>query len=169
MKASASAERTRDERGGGKVRNGVSLSPNRSVDDLFNRFFAPLGAESGARWGTGGFEVPTDIFHDDAKMVIRMDLPGVRPDDVEVTVQENVLLINGKRTFPYGAEEVRFLRRGTFYGDFTQRVHLGKGVDLERISARYDNGVLELTLPYAEEVQPKKVSIEVGDQAALSG
>ena len=64
---------------------------------------------------------------------------------------------------------MRFLRRGTFYGDFTQRVQLGKGLNVEKISARYDNGVLELTIPYAEEVQPKKVSIEVGDQAALSG
>ena len=150
------------------MRNGLSLSPAREVDELFNRFFAPLG-ESTTRWSAGGFEVPTDIFHTDDKMVIRMDLPGVRHDDVEVTVQENVLVINGKRAFPYDAKKVRFLRRGTFYGDFTQRVQLGKGLNVERIGARYDNGVLELSIPYAEEVQPKKISIEVGDKAALSG
>ena len=150
------------------MRNGLSLSPSREVDELFNRFFGPLG-ESATRWSSGGFEVPTDIFHADDKLIVRMDLPGVRPDDVEVTLQENVLVINGKRSFPYDAEKVRFLRRGTFYGDFTQRVQLGKGLDVEKISARYDNGVLELTIPYAEEVQPRKVSIEVGDQAALSG
>ena len=150
------------------MRNGLSLSPSREVDELFNRFFAPLG-ESATRWSGGGYEVPTDIFHTDDKMVIRMDLPGVRHDDVEVTVQENVLVINGKRAFPYDAENVRFLRRGTFYGDFTQRVQLGKGLDVEKIAARYDDGVLELSIPYAEEVQPKKISIEVGDKAALSG
>jgi HSP20 family protein len=132
-------------------------------DELISRFFEPTTS----RWH-GGFEVPTDVFHTEGKLVIRMDLPGVRPDDVDVTMQENVLVINGRRDFPYDGDKVRFLRRGTFYGDFAQRVQLGKGLDVEKIAARYDNGVLELTIPYAEEVQPRKISIEVGDQAALS-
>lgn len=80
--------------------------------------------------------------------------------------------LEGKRLkfplFDFDADKVRFVRRGAFYGDFTQRVALGKGLDLERIGARYDNGVLEIGIPYAEEVQPKKVSIEVGRQAQLS-
>jgi HSP20 family protein len=147
------------------MRNGSLQSYSRDFEDLFNRF---LGAGETTRWPSGGFEVPTDIFHSDDKLVIRLDLPGVKPDDVEVTVQESVLVINGNRAFPYDGDKVRFLRRGTFYGDFTQRVQLGKGLDVERIGARYDNGVLELTIPYAEEVQPKKISIEVGDKAALS-
>jgi HSP20 family protein len=54
---------------------------------------------------------------------------------------------------------VRFARRGSFYGDFTQRVTLGKGLDVERISASYDNGVLQLTIPYSEEVQPRKIEV----------
>jgi HSP20 family protein len=136
---------------------------NRDWEDLFSRFFEPS-----MRWPSGGFEVPTDVFHTDDKLVIRMDLPDVRSEDVEVTVQENTLVINGKRHFPYEGKNLRFLRRGTFYGDFTQRVQLGKGLNVENISARYDNGVLELTIPYAEEVQPRKIQIEVGDQAALS-
>jgi HSP20 family protein len=132
-------------------------------DDLFNRFFEP-----GPRWPSGGFEVPTDVFHVEDKLVIRMDLPDVRSEDVEVTVQENTLVINGTRRFPYEGRNIRFLRRGTFYGDFTQRVQLGKGLDVEKINARYDSGVLELTIPFKEEVQPRKVQIEVGDRAELS-
>jgi HSP20 family protein len=138
------------------------------MDDLWQRFFG-TGAE-GMRplWPSGGYEVPTDVFHTDDSLVIRMDLPEVNPDEVDVTVQENVLLINGSRKFPFDAEKVRFVRRGTFYGDFTQRVALGKGLDVERISARYEGGVLELRIPYAEEVQPKKIEIEVGQsQRAL--
>jgi HSP20 family protein len=142
-----------------------SLTNGREVDDVFQRFF-------GSEWGQvptwSGFNVPTDVFHLEDKLVIRMDLPGVNPDDVEVTMQESTLLINGKRSFPYDAEGVRFVRRGTFYGDFTQRVSLGKGLDLEQIGARYDNGVLELTIPYSAEVQPKKISIQHGGgQSAL--
>ena len=138
------------------MRPGSLLSRNNDMDDLFNRFFDVRTPT----WPAGGYEVPTEVFHSDDALVIRMDLPGVNPDDVEVTVQENVLLINGTRRFPYDAEKVRFLRRGTFYGDFTQRVSLGKGLNTEQISARYDNGVLELRVAYAEEVQPKKISIE---------
>ncbi len=147
------------------MRNGSLETYSRDFDDLFSRFF---GSET-MRWPSGGFEVPTDIFHTEGKFVIRMDLPGVRPDDVEVTMQENVLVINGKRAFPFDAENVRFLRRGTFYGDFTQRVALGKGLNVESIAASYDNSVLELRIPYMEEVQPKKISIEVGsNQKALT-
>ncbi len=134
----------------------VSTRPD--FDDLFSRAFG----ESPGFWQTGGYNVPTDVFHADGKLVIRMDLPEVNPDEVEVTVQENTLLINGSRRFPYDPEKVRFVRRGTFYGDFTQRVALGKGLDLDQITANYDNGVLELTIPYSAEVQPKKISIQRG-------
>jgi HSP20 family protein len=127
-------------------------------DELVRRL---IGSDQ-ATWPAGAWQVPTDVFHSENSLVIRMDLPDVNPDDVEVAVQESTLLINGSRRFPYDAEKVRFVRRGTFYGDFTQRVNLGKGLDLEKINARYDNGVLELTIPYAQEVQPKKISIEVG-------
>ena len=133
-------------------------------DDLVRRF---IGSE--ATWPSGGYRVPTDVFHMDGMLVIRMDLPGVNPDDVEVTVQDNVLIINGTRGFPFDADKVRFLRRGTFYGDFTQRVALGKGLDVEKIQARHNNGVLELMVPHAEEVKPRKIEIARGDdQVALN-
>ena len=135
-----------------------SMIDGGGYDELFRRLW---GSEP-TTWSTGAWQVPTDVFHSDNALVIRMDLPDVNPDEVEVAVQESTLVINGSRKFPYDPEKVRFLRRGTFYGDFTQRVNLGKGLDIENINARYDNGVLELTIPYAQEVQPKKISIEVG-------
>ena len=144
------------------MRYGIT-SPRSEWDELFNRFFT----EPSQAW-TGGYQVPTDVFHTEDSLVIRMDLPGVSPDDVEVTCQENVLLINGKRNFAWDADKVRFVRRGTFYGEFTQRVALGKGLNVESIAAHYDNGVLELRIPYMEEVQPRKISIEVGSQKALT-
>ena len=146
------------------MRLGTFASPRTEWDQLFDRFF-----ENTQPWTSGGYNVPTDVFHTEDSLVIRMDLPGVNPDDVEVSVQENTLLINGSRKFAWDADKVRFVRRGTFYGDFTQRVALGKGLDVEQIAASYDNGVLELRIPYMEEVQPKKISIEVGsNQKALT-
>jgi HSP20 family protein len=138
-------------------------TPSAEWDDLVRRF---LGSE--ANWPTGGYRVPTDVFHMEGSLVIRMDLPDINPDEVEVTFQDGVLVINGTRNFPFDAEKVRFLRRGTFYGDFTQRVALGKGLDAEKIQARYDNGVLELMVPYAEEVKPRKIEISTGGTSALN-
>ena len=133
------------------------------MDDLVSRFFGNGGGSSVSPLRSLGNDVPTDVFHTEDSLVIRMDLPGVDPDKVEVTVQDNVLLINGTRSFPHDPEKVRFVRRGTFYGDFTQRVMLGKGLKLDSIDARFDAGVLELTIPYAEEVLPRKISIQVGN------
>jgi HSP20 family protein len=144
------------------MRTNNQLSGRPEFDDLVARFF---GEGRGSLWPTGGYEVPTEVFHSDDRIVVRMDLPGVNPDDVEVTVQESTLIVNGKREFPYQADQVRFVRRGTFYGDFTQRVSLGKGLNVDDISAHYDNGVLELSVPYAAEVQPRKIAIEVGSDA----
>lgn len=135
-------------------------------DEMVQRLF---GQEASTPvWPSGGYSVPTDVFHADDRLVIRMDLPGVDPDEVDVTVQENNLLINGRRRFPFEADKVRFTRRGTFYGDFTQRVALGKGLDVERIGARFDNGVLEVAIPYAEEVQPRKIAIDTSSNKALT-
>ena len=141
----------------------VNLGNGRNdLDELVQRFFHDSRSP---QWPQGGYDVPTEVFHAGDRIVVRMDLPGVNPDVVEVTIQESNLIINGKREFPYKSDDVRFVRRGTFYGDFTQRVSLGKGLSTDQISARYDNGVLELSVPYAPEVQPKKVAIEVGKEA----
>ena len=149
------------------MRLGTFTNGRSDIDDLFGRFFGP--GETMPLWSNGGYSVPTDVFHTADRLVIRMDLPGVSADDVDVTVQENTLIVNGKRSFPHDANDVRFIRRGIFYGDFTQRVALGKGLDVDRVSASYDNGVLELTIPYSEEVQPKKISIDFnGAQKSLN-
>lgn len=130
-------------------------------EELMGRLFSD--SRSGP-WPQGGYEVPTEVFRTSERIVVRMDLPGVHPDDVEVTIQESTLVINGKREFPFKADDVQFIRRGTFYGDFTQRVSLGKGLNTDEISARYDNGVLEFSIPFAAEIQPRRIEIEVGKE-----
>ena len=138
-----------------------SIDPRSDFEDLFRTMWGADRIPSG-RLTT--YEVPTDVFHTEDSLVIRMDLPQVAKDDIEVTVQENVLVVNGTRRFPYDLDKVRFLRRGTFYGDFTQRISLGKGLEVSSISAEFTDGVLELKIPYAEEVQPRKIEIAESKQ-----
>jgi HSP20 family protein len=144
------------------MRLGTLANGRSDIEELWQRMF---GSEpTRPVWQFGGYEVPTDVFHTENSLVIRMDLPEIDPDEVDVSVQENVLLINGTRRFPYDTDGVRFVRRGTFYGEFTQRVALGKGLDVDGIDARYEGGVLELRIPYAEEVKPRKIAIQSGER-----
>jgi HSP20 family protein len=142
------------------MRVGTFTNGRTDFDELVGRIFGDAPAQT---WRSSVYDVPTDVFHTETELVIRMDLPDVNADDVEVTVQDNVLLINGRRNFPYEVDKVRFVRRGCFYGDFTQRVSLAKGLDTENIRASYEGGVLELHIPFAPEVQPKKIAIQVGE------
>ena len=130
--------------------------------DPFDQLLRQLTDRPSSPWPSGGYTPPTDVFTTEGKVVVRIDVAGVRPDDVEVTCQERTLVVNGKRDFPYDAEETRFLSRGIFYGDFAQRIELGDRLDTANVSARYDNGVLEVTIPFAEEAQRRTIQIETG-------
>jgi HSP20 family protein len=136
----------------------VTLGSRSLFEDLFGRF----SDESQERWPAGGNSPPTDIFTSEDRVVVRMDLAGVKPDDVEVTCQGNAVVVNARREFPYDAEKTRFLARGIFYGKFTNRVNVGERLDISKVSARHDNGVLELTFPYAAETQPRRIEIQTG-------
>ena len=130
--------------------------------DPFGELFRVFDRGSETSWPTGGYTPPTDVFVMEGRVVVRIDVAGVRPDDVEVTSQGNTLVVDGRRDFPYDAENARFLSRGIFYGEFAQRVQLGDRLDTAKITARYDNGVLEISIPFAEEAQSRSIRIETG-------
>jgi HSP20 family protein len=143
----------------------MALRTRDMFDDLTRRFFE-------SDWETpvrpAGYDVPTDVFVIDERVIVRLDLAGVNPDDVEVTTQQNSVIVNGTREFPYDAGKVRFLSRGMFHGQFTKRILLGEGLKLDALKARYANGVLELAIPFREEIQSKRIQIESSDEKALT-
>ena len=89
-----------------------------------------------------------------------MVLPGVDPKDVDIQVHGNTLTISGERTNQRETREADFLQREITYGSFTRSVVLPEGVDKERVSAEYRNGMLEITAPIATASLPKKVEIK---------
>src|SRR5919202_6452850 len=120
------------------------------------------------RWPVGGYDVPLDIFATEDKAVVRLELPGVKADDLDVTFHDDALVVTGTRTFPWETDTVRFLRRGIFYGEFTQHIALPKGLKRDAVEAHFEDGILELTIPVAEEVKHKRISIGTGKQAITS-
>lgn len=130
----------------------------RDFDDLFDRFL-------GNRMGTlvsKGTEAPVlESFIDNGKLVIRADLPGIDPKDVEITVTGDMLTLRGKRERRSEEKGRRYLYREVTYGSFERSMRLPAGVKADQVKAAYQNGVLELNVPVPTEAAPRKVPIEI--------
>ena len=133
---------------------------NRMFDEAFG---GGMGRRGGRQVGAqpSQWTPALDVVDDEGDVVVRAELPGVRPEDVEITVSRGVLTISGERD----AEEVRrgtgYYVRERRYGSFRRSLVLPEGIDESKINARYDDGVLEVRVAGAAAVQePKKIQIE---------
>jgi HSP20 family molecular chaperone IbpA len=91
----------------------------------------------------------TDILTRENDLVVRAELPGVRPEDVDISVTDDVLVIRGHRVQDESTEKAGYVMRESFRGDFERRVSLPKGIDPETIRADFSHGMLEVTVPKA--------------------
>ena len=102
--------------------------------------------------------LPMDAYRRGENFVVHLDLPGTEPNSVELTVERNVLTIKAERSWARGQEdEVLISERPQ--GVFTRQLFLGESLDTDAIEAHYDQGVLTLTIPVAEQAKPRRVSI----------
>lgn len=132
-------------------------------DDLFRRFETDLfdlfgrngiGSRGGARL------IPAvEVQRTDGELVVRMELPGVDPESVDVTLDDTTLRVSAERRGPDDAGD--YLRREFAHGIFERRVTLPTGIDPQRLSARYDAGILEVRIPY-EGAKAVKVPVKIG-------
>jgi HSP20 family protein len=101
-----------------------------------------------------------DIYEHDGSIVLKAELPGVSPKDVDVRVENNVLTLRGERKFENDVKKESYHRVERSYGSFLRSFTLPNVVDTDRIKAEYKDGVLRLTLPKKEEAKPKQISIQ---------
>jgi len=102
--------------------------------------------------------LPMDAYRRGDQFVVHLDLPGTDPDSVDLTVERNVLTVKAERSWARGQEdEVLISERPQ--GVFTRQLFLGESLDAEAIEANYDQGVLTLTIPVAEQAKPRRVAI----------
>ena len=101
-----------------------------------------------------------DIFEQGDDLVIRAEVAGLEKDDVDINIENNTLVLRGERKREMGFEEKDAYRLERSFGVFTRSFALPKTVDSARISASFKNGVLELTLPKAEQAKPHKIEIK---------
>jgi len=102
-----------------------------------------------------------DMYLDGKELVVRCDIPGVRKEDIEIDITENMLTISGEKKKEEKVETHNFYRFERSYGSFFRRFELPDGSDTEKAKAHYENGVLELRIPMAGEVigKTKKIAI----------
>ena len=132
------------------------------MERLFNEMMdRGLWREPEERSLRGSWVPAINILEREASMVITADLPGLKAEDVEVTVEEGTLSIRGERRLEEAAEGETYHRVERLYGVFERTFTLPNSVDVEKIEAHFCNGEMVLTLPKREESKPRSVKIKV--------
>src|SRR3712207_3101142 len=124
-----------------------TFDPFREFDRLAGQMFTGVAGAGAA------MAMPMDLYRSGEHFVLHFDLAGVDPGSVDVSVDNNVLTVRAERS-PRTDQDVQWLRRERPTGTFERRITLGDGLDLDRIAATWQDGVLTLTVPVAEHAKP---------------
>jgi HSP20 family protein len=144
LRQSASSALTRFKPG-----ESTNLPEQRHVDDAF---YLPTQG-----WSMLG----GDVFEDDQRVVVRLEIPGMNKDDIEIDVQDNALVVRGEKQFEREGSEGRYRVLQCAYGSFRRTFPLRAAVDAGRAQATYRNGVLRVELPKASPSEPVRFNVKV--------
>ncbi len=136
----------------------------RSLQDEMNRLFSSTFSRGGSdEQMFGGTWTPSvDIYENKDNIVLEAELPGMKSEDVNISIENNVLTISGERKFEKKSEGDNFHRVERGYGSFTRSFTLPPTVSSENATAEFENGVLHLTLAKREEAKPRRIEIKAG-------
>jgi HSP20 family protein len=125
----------------------------RLIDETFSR----IGKEDVAR---GVWSPAVDILERENEIVLKVDLPEVTQDEIDIRVEGNTLILQGERRFTKDTPEENYIQIERPYGTFRRTFNLPRMIDQEGIKASYKDGVLRIVLPRKQEIQPKQIVVE---------
>lgn len=137
----------------------------RRADSLFDRVWRGFWVQPAS--GTSrSWSIPIDIVEDDERLIVSASLPGLKSDDIKVSVDGNVLTVRAKASSESESShenenEAGYLVRERRYGSFARSIRLPKSVDREKIESRYEDGVLRVELPKVPEQTPREIEVKV--------
>jgi HSP20 family protein len=137
--------------------------PFREVQALQNRvnsLFRDMNGDNDPLT-TASFVPPVDIYEDDKKVVLKLEVPGIDEKELDVRMENHTLTVRGERKFEHEEKEENFHRIERRYGSFFRAFTLPTTVDAENIKANYRNGILRLELSKKPEAQPKQIKVDV--------
>ena len=128
----------------------IQTDPFRDLDTLFSRL-------SGRQQNTGGV-MPMDAFRRGSDVWVHIDLPGVKSENLDITVERNVLTITVERDWQYQENDQPYFGE-RYRGSFRRQIQLGDGLDLQHLEADLHDGVLTIRIPVDEQAKPRKVEV----------
>jgi len=137
------------------------------LQNRLNSIFQDLTPSSGDSEAltAGSFVPPVDIYEDAQKVVLKLETPGVRQEDLDIQVENQTLVVKGERKLASEEKEENFHRIERRFGSFTRSFTLPQTVDTNAVTAGYEAGVLTITLAKKAEMKPKQVKIAIGPGA----
>jgi HSP20 family protein len=131
-----------------------------ALQNRVNSFFQDFAGEGNPET-TGKFVPAVDIYDDGEKVVLKLEIPGVKQEDVDIRVENQALTVRGERKFDTEEKQENFKRVERKYGSFYRSFTLPTSVDTENIGATYEAGVLKLELKKKASAQPRQIKIGV--------
>lgn len=129
---------------------------NRLFDERFAGFPAPAEETFAREWVP-----PVDIHEDKDNIVVKAEVPGMKKEDVSIEIKDNVLTLKGERKYEKETKKEDYHRMERAYGSFVRSFSLPSTIKIDKVAANYKDGVLEITLPKAEEEKPKAIPIKM--------
>jgi HSP20 family protein len=139
------------------------LNLRRTVDRLFDN------ANPDHEWQPMQWSLAVDVVENKEDFTVKASVPGINPEDLDVSYVDDTLTIKGEVKSDKEVDENQYHLRERRYGSFTRSISLPTKIRGDAIEASYQNGVLTLRLPKAEEVMPKRIAIKVGDHKMIEG
>ncbi len=136
----------------------------KEMERLIDEFFPTKGSYISPLWrkGTEDIAVPSvDMVDRGDEIVVSMDMPGVEKDNIEVSLQEDTLTVKGTVKKESEEKEENYIKRERTYSSFERTIRIPVKINSDKIKAVLKNGILQIHLPKAEEVKPKKIKIDV--------
>lgn len=141
----------------------------RSLQDEVNRLFASsFSRDNDNELTRGAWSPHVDIFEDKDRIVLEAELAGMKPEDVNISIENNVLTLHGERRFEKKEDDKNFHRIERSYGRFTRSFTLPPTVTSDNAVAEFENGILRLTLAKREEAKPRRIEIKAVDAGATA-
>lgn len=134
------------------------LSLREAMDRLFEESVVRPGSRILAPYGAS--ELALDMYETDDNVVVTAALPGVKPEDVEITITGDVLQIKGETKSETKDEGATYLRQERRYGAFSRTIALATPIQAEKADAKFKDGVLTLSIPKADEAKPKSIKVK---------
>jgi len=109
----------------------------------------------------GAWNPAVDIYDSKDNVMVKADIPGMKKDEIDVSVHGDTLIIKGEKKKEKETKEKDFVRTERYYGSFNRAIRLPSEIQVDKVNASYKNGVLELVLPKKEESKPKQLKIDI--------